>query len=113
MENHSLARVFGMVVLILLGGQVVACSSPILATPLPTAAAGSQATPLSEPTAAPATQCQASASPTAAAASPTEPSDNAQLVALHCGVCHSLDRVSSSQMTREEWVLVVNRMVTV
>jgi cytochrome c5 len=114
MRNDWLERAFCMLVLILVGGQIVACTSPVpFATPPPSAAAESQATPLSEPTAASDTLCQATASPTAAAASATLPSDNAQLIALHCGTCHSLDRVRGSPKTREEWVQTVNRMVTV
>jgi len=75
-----------------------------------------------EPTATPVPPTEAptaTSEPTATTAPPTEepepteaPVEEAQvLLEERCTVCHTLDRVQSSQKSREEWESTVTRMV--
>jgi hypothetical protein len=86
------------------------------ARPTPTAAA-TEPPPTEPPTATP--EPTATVEPDTPTAPPTEDPDptaapveeGAVLLERRCTVCHTLDRVESSQKSREEWESTVARMV--
>ncbi len=93
-------------VLAALVGLVPACSSPTpIATPVP---------PSPEPTVN--ATATAIAQPTLAtdgtSVAPVQFEEGKDLVAQNCTGCHTLDRISSTRKTREEWLATIDKMIT-
>ena len=111
MKNKWIGVTLWGVLLICLVGLTSACSSPTpTATAVPpTAAAMPPITPCSAATAVSAALSQTT--PLPAAAVTATAFDDAALVEVQCVGCHSLDRVTSSHKTRDQWSQTINRMV--
>ncbi len=95
MKKKWIGSVICAVVLICLVGVMAACSSP---TPTPTAVPTATAKPLVTPLPAP-------------TATSAVPMDGAAIVSARCTTCHTLERVTSSKKTSDQWTQTVNRMV--
>jgi cytochrome c5 len=91
-------------------GILIACGGPEATEP------PAEVQPTALPTEVPQEEEEPTAPPTKVPQEepPTEPSpagDGAALLEERCAVCHSLDRTTSAQKTREEWEQTVVRMV--
>jgi len=123
MGPHRRFAVLSVILLLITVVGAVSCDGPPAPTPTPeptepppsptatsspaTATATSEMTPTPTATAEP--------TPTEAPEeTPTEPStdlDGQALLEGRCAECHTLDRVTSSEKNREEWVQTVDRMI--